>query len=142
MAKMNLYLAFDNALEAFNYYQQHYQATIANHQTLTLDIAKELQLDEQKIANLAKSTYYAEMTIYGVTFYLSDRFNSTEQFNDTFNIVLAFNLETDKPVYEQLLKNVKNDSEARLIFEQVDYSKENSMFRFTDKYNITWAVVI
>lgn len=139
MAHMNIYLAFENAKSAIDYYVDVFNATLLERIPVDDEKNKILNINPDQLEN---STFFAKVNFYGCNILFSDRFESSSDFSDSVNIILDFDV---KNSYEEsdfffLVDKIKQDSFSEIIFEKIDDTDDNNTFRFRDKYNVVWTL--
>lgn len=107
MAKLGIYLAYDNAKEALKYYEQNYGATIITQEPVTIEMNEMFKLDP---TTLADSTFSAEFEIQGVKFNCSDKVDHNGPLNDSFNPMILYPKEEENLFNELIAKIRKTDS--------------------------------
>lgn len=137
MASLRIYLNYENAYSAMKYYEQNLGAEITKHIPHTKEYSEEFGLIGDTSTT---STFDGEFKIDGTTFMCSDRFGSKEDFNTSFNPVIVYKLSDEKVLFDNLITKVRN-CDAKITFESLDGEDNFYMFRFIDKYNITWSLL-
>lgn len=139
MPKLGLYLAFENAKEAMEYYEKDFNAIIIERLAITKEMNELFKLDEDKLED---STYSGRFNVDGVVIGCSDRVDNNADFNDSFNIMVEYTKdELDK--YEKMINQLKSVTVGKIIYDsEGEEGLPYKMFRFTDKYNIIWSFML
>lgn len=131
---MKLYLAFENALESIKYYEDNFGATLLNHSPVTNEMLEHFNID-----SCEGTTFSATLLLFGNEFQLSDRFDHTEEFTKSMNIMIEFSQEENK----QFEESISSLSNIEILFSNIeDAESPYRMHRFLDKYGVIWCLVL
>lgn len=138
MAKLGIYLAYDNAKEAMEYYEKYFNAKIVQRLAITKEMNEYFKLDESKLSD---STYSGIFEIDGAVIGCSDRVDNNENFNDSFNVMIEYSSD-ELHLYEAMVLRL-NDCEGTIIYDSSeDDNVTYKMFRFVDKYNVIFSFTL
>lgn len=139
MANLGIYLAYDNAKEAMQHYEELFGAKIIQRLSITPEMNQYFKLDEDKLAD---STYSGRFEIDGMIISCSDRVDNNEPFNDSFNIMMQYS-STELDKFNTTVTKLKTATEGKVIYNSEDEQQSDFiMFRFQDKYNIIWSFIV
>lgn len=138
MANLGIYLAYENAKEAMEYYEKYFNAKIIERSPVTKEMNEHYKLEESKLKD---STAIGRFEIDGVVIGCSDRVDNNKEFNDSFNIMIEYNGEEEKVFMDMV--NRLNSCPGEIIFNSSnEIDSPYKMFRFKDKFNIIFSFII
>lgn len=134
------YIAFKNAKDAIEYYQDVFGATDVYRLSPKAEQAKQFGIPEG--TNLDDLTMHAGFTILGMKIECSDAFNGNTEPTGQISLLLDINNEDKESAkaaddfYEKLKKS--DDVEITMPFEEQFWG--GKMGGFTDKFGINWML--
>lgn len=137
MPKLGIYLAYNNAKEAMEYYEKNFKAEILTREVVTPEMNETFQLDPTTLEN---STFSGEFSIQGVRFNCSDKVDHNGPLNDSFNPLIDYTKE-ESDNFDELISIIRK-SDAKIIYEELEGTEGFKMFRFIDPFNITWSLIL
>ncbi len=133
------YLAFDNALEASEYYIKYFDAELINHINLTPEIIEQLKIE---VDDITKTSFQLQIEIFGNKFSCSDRIDNTGDFSDSVNMLIQFTSE-ERELFDKYISLLHEAPVKQVLFSNIDEKEQAyNMYRIKDKYNLIWSLII
>lgn len=141
MATLNLYLSFENAKEAMDYYVNALNAVIVARMPVNPDMAQHFDIPE---GNLDDTTMHGQFTIVegDVEILVSDRFGLQGDFSPVMKVHLDFDSESeaDTAKLKRFYEHVRDSGLVTVTNPLADQFWGGAMGHFTDKYGIQWQL--
>lgn len=139
MANLGIYLAYDSAKVAMEYYEEVFNAKIIERLPITKEMNEIFMLEE---SSLPDSTYSGRFDIDGVVIACSDRVDNNGDFNDSFNIMVQYTRD-DEVSFQTMRSLLIDKNEGVVIYDsQVEEYADHLMFRFKDIFGIIWSFIV
>jgi PhnB protein len=139
MASLGIYLAYENAKEAMEYYVDVFDAEVVHRLAITKEMNEVFMLDEDALAN---STYSGRFIIDGVTIACSDRVDNNGDFNDSFNVMIEYN-QDDEVGFQRMRSLLLSVDRGVVVYDsQAEEYSDHLMFRFKDVYGVIWSFIV
>lgn len=137
MPKQSIYLTYDKTIDALDYYEKEMNAKITDKRFVTPEMNEYYKLPED---TLNGSIFFAEFIIEGIAFRCSDKLDKNGPINDSFNIMMHYELEEKEEFikYCEVLKKARGE----MIYNNIDTDEDMIMYRFKDIYNVIWSFVL
>lgn len=138
MTSLHPYIAFENAKEALQYYEEVFGATNIHRLPVGEDQAEYFHMTKEQAKD---ATMHAEFEFLGVKILCADRFNHA-QINNGITLLIDFDVNNteDANNVEQFFKKIKNDESINIEMELEEQFWGGIMGAFTDKYGVRWML--
>lgn len=130
------YLAFENAKEAVEYYQEVFDATEIKRIPATAEQAEFFGLPSE---HLEDTTMYGSMRIGGAKIMLGDAFMAIPQPSSLVSVVLDFKKD-DTQEAKQLFEMVATTESVKVTLPFADQEFGGQIGQLVDQYGITWII--
>lgn len=144
MSTLSPYIAFENTLEAIEYYQEYFYAENVNRMSMTAEMGEKMGIPAVDCEGV---TIHANFTIQGNLILCSDRMSSYGieekfEFNNGISFIIDYNSEDESDVksMHDLYNSITSHPDTVVEMELAEQYWGGSMGRIIDKFGITWMV--